>query len=117
MWRRIGCGWAGGLGHRRRLRLITAFAAQEERGGFGLFSIRERLEMFGERLEVESVPGEGPKFMIEVPRRGRPSRGAGTAPGTMAASATPDSGIGAEESRLGVLDDGLPAGPRGQHTR
>lgn len=35
--------------------------------GFGLFSIRERLELIGGRLEVESAPGSGTRVTIEVP--------------------------------------------------
>ena len=36
-------------------------------GGFGLFSIRERLDLVGGRLEVESAPGEGSRFTLTVP--------------------------------------------------
>jgi len=35
-------------------------------GGFGLFSIRERLEVVGGRLEVISAPGRGTQMVIEV---------------------------------------------------
>jgi PAS domain S-box-containing protein len=37
------------------------------RGGFGLFSIRERLALLGGRLKVESAPGEGAAFHIIAP--------------------------------------------------
>ncbi len=36
-------------------------------GGFGLFSIRERLSSAGGRLEVESRPGKGARVTISVP--------------------------------------------------
>lgn len=39
-------------------------------GGFGLFSIRERLEPFGGRLEVSSTPGRGTKVTIIAPLQG-----------------------------------------------
>jgi PAS domain S-box-containing protein len=36
-------------------------------GGFGLFSIRERLDVMGGRLEIESAPGQGSRFRITAP--------------------------------------------------
>ena len=36
-------------------------------GGFGLFSIRERIELLGGHLEVESALGEGARFSLIVP--------------------------------------------------
>jgi signal transduction histidine kinase len=47
----------------------------ETTGGFGLFSIRERLELLGGRLEVETAPGRGTRVSIWAPRSqgdGRP---------------------------------------------
>jgi len=38
-------------------------------GGFGLFSIRERLDMLGGRMEVDSAPGRGSRFTLRAPRR------------------------------------------------
>jgi CheY-like chemotaxis protein len=38
-------------------------------GVFGLFSIRERLELLGGRLEVHSVRGEGARMVIVAPRQ------------------------------------------------
>lgn len=35
--------------------------------GFGLFSIRERLELFGGKLEIDSAPGRGSRFVISMP--------------------------------------------------
>ena len=36
-------------------------------GGFGLFSIRERLEQLGGRLEIKSGPGRGCKVTVKAP--------------------------------------------------
>jgi signal transduction histidine kinase len=47
------------------LEKIAATAVRE--GGFGLFSIRERLEQLGGRLEIESAPGCGTKATLIVP--------------------------------------------------
>ncbi len=42
-------------------------AREGTEGGFGLFSLRERLESFAGRLEVNSVPGRGSRFTIIAP--------------------------------------------------
>jgi CheY-like chemotaxis protein len=42
-------------------------------GGFGLFNIRERLELLGGGLEIESAPGCGSRFMLRVPLAVAPS--------------------------------------------
>ncbi|MCX5682782.1 MAG: response regulator, partial [Planctomycetota bacterium] len=36
-------------------------------GGFGLFSIRERLQYLGGKMEVESAPGHGSRFTLVAP--------------------------------------------------
>jgi two-component system CheB/CheR fusion protein len=36
-------------------------------GGFGLFSVRERLQLFGGRLEMHSSPGEGARMTAIIP--------------------------------------------------
>lgn len=38
-------------------------------GGFGLFSLRERLAMMGGHIEIDSAPGEGARFTIIAPMR------------------------------------------------
>ena len=38
-------------------------------GGFGLFSIRERLDLLGGQFSVESSPGAGTRVEIRVPRQ------------------------------------------------
>jgi PAS domain S-box-containing protein len=47
------------------LEKIAATAVRE--GGFGLFSIRERLEHLGGHLEIESAPGRGCKVTMTAP--------------------------------------------------
>jgi PAS domain S-box-containing protein len=63
-----------------RLRLVIAdhgrgfdasqLEARKGAGGFGLFSIRERLAVLEGRLEVESSPGRGTRVVIEISRAG-----------------------------------------------
>ena len=36
-------------------------------GGFGLFSIRERLALVGGTMEIDSAPGKGSRFVLSVP--------------------------------------------------
>ena len=47
--------------------------AGEPGGGFGLFSIRERLNLIGGRFEVHSTPGQGSRFVLTVPLGGGPA--------------------------------------------
>ena len=42
-------------------------AAGPSDGGLGLFSVRERIEMAGGRLDVDSEPGRGTRVTIRVP--------------------------------------------------
>ena len=39
-------------------------ACEGTRSGFGLFSLRERLESLGGQMEVESAPGKGSRFTL-----------------------------------------------------
>ncbi|MHB8997838.1 MAG: chemotaxis protein CheB [Armatimonadota bacterium] len=57
----------------------------DQQGGFGLFSIHERIEMLGGSMEVESAPGQGATFRLRVPKHGSQesadkSPGEGSAP-------------------------------------
>jgi CheY-like chemotaxis protein len=36
-------------------------------GGFGLFSVRERLDLFGGKFEVQSAPAQGTRIFLSVP--------------------------------------------------
>jgi signal transduction histidine kinase len=47
--------------------LPKADGRRSERGGFGLFSIRERLRLVGGRLDVQSAPGAGTHVSLSVP--------------------------------------------------
>jgi signal transduction histidine kinase len=39
----------------------------ESGAGYGLFSIRERLYLLGGRLEIQSAPGQGSRFIVTMP--------------------------------------------------
>jgi CheY-like chemotaxis protein len=41
--------------------------AGESGRGFGLFSVRERLELFGGTIEIQSSPGQGSRIFLTVP--------------------------------------------------
>ncbi|MFZ5587365.1 MAG: PAS domain S-box protein [Thermodesulfobacteriota bacterium] len=43
------------------------FSPQRESGGFGLFSIRERLRLLGGNLYLESQPGRGARATVSIP--------------------------------------------------
>ena len=45
----------------------AGFDPSQSGGGFGLTSSRERAELIGGRVMVESVPGEGTRSIVEVP--------------------------------------------------
>jgi PAS domain S-box-containing protein len=46
------------------------FAPREEKSGFGFFSMRERLNYLGGKLEVKSKPGQGSQIILTVPQKG-----------------------------------------------
>jgi len=46
-------------------------------GGFGLFSITERLQLIGGRVEIDSSPGKGSRFVLHVPMTRHMTRIAG----------------------------------------
>ena len=45
----------------------TTPAGGESSRGFGLFSIRERLQLIGGQMKIESTPGKGSRFVLSVP--------------------------------------------------
>ena len=48
--------------------------------GFGLFSIRERLNHLGGSMQIDSVPGVGTRIVVVAPMTaGAPETGTGTA--------------------------------------
>ena len=42
-------------------------AAAAYTGGFGLFSVRERLNLFGGHMAIDSAPGHGTRITLTVP--------------------------------------------------
>jgi len=47
-------------------------------GGFGLFSIRERVKSYGGRIEIDSAPGNGSRVSVVLPKTaGRETRNGG----------------------------------------
>lgn len=42
---------------------------EDNQGGFGLYSVRERLALFGGSLEVDSIPGAGTRVEIRLPKQ------------------------------------------------
>jgi signal transduction histidine kinase len=42
-------------------------AGREQQGGFGLFSIQERMNLLDGRLEINARPGEGTHIKVHVP--------------------------------------------------
>ncbi|MGH9867319.1 MAG: PAS domain S-box protein [Candidatus Polarisedimenticolia bacterium] len=64
--------------------------------GFGLFSIRQRLEILGGRLEVSSRPGKGTTLRITVPVKVAAPRADAAAAMTMAMTATEPEAVPAD---------------------
>jgi signal transduction histidine kinase len=50
-------------------------ATAVRRGGFGLFSIRERLEQLGGHLEIDSEPGHGTRVTLIAPLKQQNTKG------------------------------------------
>ena len=48
-------------------------SAGENGGGFGLFSIRERIGLIGGRIEIDSAPGKGSRLALIVPHGQAPA--------------------------------------------
>lgn len=53
----------------------------DQEGGFGLFSIRERITLIGGSLEIETAPGQGSRFTLVFPRTIVSSAGGSTRAG------------------------------------
>ncbi|HYL81849.1 MAG TPA: response regulator, partial [Candidatus Acidoferrum sp.] len=68
-------------------------------GGFGLLSIRERLNLLGGRMEIDSAPGQGTRFTLWAPLQ----RAGMTVPAPVAPE-RPDGGSSAMDA--GVTGDG-----------
>jgi signal transduction histidine kinase len=57
-----------------------------KRGGFGLLGMRERVELAGGELQVESKPGSGTRVMASIPLAAAPSSGFDESSGERAAN-------------------------------
>jgi len=79
-------------------------------GGFGLFSIRERLALLGGRVEIESRPGEGASFTLTAPAQSldqiAKGQGRDAQKPQPPATGAPDKGAaGSQAIRLLLVDD------------
>lgn len=89
---------------------LSAHRAREQvLSGFGLFSIRERLEMLGGGLEVQSEPGRGTRVVLHVPITPRGPEPQPSAAGPVAEAApavvTPATWGGTAPIRVLLADD------------
>jgi len=48
---------------------VLVFSPREQNGGFGFFSMRERLKYLGGGMEIKSKPGQGSQIILTVPLR------------------------------------------------
>jgi PAS domain S-box-containing protein len=87
----------------------TLRARDGTEGGFGLFSLRERLDLLGGRFEVESAPGRGARFTILGPLPGT------TEPETPAAP--PVTPLPVAVKRRSGVRSGVARSPRRRRTR
>jgi PAS domain S-box-containing protein len=80
----------------------SALERRDIAGGFGLFSIRERIGLIGGAIEIDSAPGAGARFQLSVPFEK-------TAPVKVSAAAVPPAGNAlaapAERIRILLVDD------------
>ena len=53
----------------------AAAARVEQDGGFGLFSVRERLNLIGGHMEIDSAPGAGTRITVHAPCEGEKGEG------------------------------------------
>lgn len=47
---------------------LSETSDEAKSGEFGLFSVKERLDLFGGRLDIDTAPGEGTTATIRVPK-------------------------------------------------
>jgi PAS domain S-box-containing protein len=75
-----------------------------ETAGFGLLSIRERIELLGGRMKIRSAPGRGSTFFVVVPAGAEAQETVAAGPRAYPASATPG-GHGGPPLRVVLADD------------
>lgn len=80
---------------------VEARAREGAHGGFGLFSIRERLELLGGSFEIESSPEKGSRFTLRVPLDTKPD--------------DPLAKIRRNQDALTIMDDNAPVESHGGH--
>jgi PAS domain S-box-containing protein len=81
-------------------------------GGFGLFAIRERLDLLGGQLEIDSAPGRGSRFSLVAPLEASDEHNGQPQPAMPARplAASPDAGAAAAATsrsniRVVLVDD------------
>ncbi len=81
--------------------------AGETGGGFGLFSIHERLGMIGGKLEIDSAPGKGSRFVLTAPVNEAPAAAAEPLPARAGGARPVQTGEmqGAAPIRILLADD------------
>jgi signal transduction histidine kinase len=73
----------------------VAIEAKSESGHFGLFSVKERMQAMGGRLDVKSTRGEGTTVTMRLPlAKGKPAEVVGTAADVFAGAAAPEESSG-----------------------
>jgi len=77
-------------------------------GGFGLFSIRERLQLLGGRMEIKSAPGRGSRITLYAPTKTSGERGAVSPVEreprvSVGLASAQEAAVAREESRIRVL--------------
>jgi DNA-binding NarL/FixJ family response regulator len=74
-------------------------------GGFGLFSLRERLELLGIDLKIESAPGCGSRFIIQVSPKGAASPASNAQPALKSEAARSSATGEGRKIRIVLADD------------
>jgi PAS domain S-box-containing protein len=96
----------------RGFNLQDVLARHDRRGGLGLFAIRERVELLGGRVSIESAPGRGSHLTLAVPAAPETAAGAQhetlraeVSVGFVSPSASPDSSDAEGRLRVVLVDD------------
>jgi signal transduction histidine kinase/ActR/RegA family two-component response regulator len=72
-------------------------------GGLGLFNIAERLDLLGGRMEIDSAPGRGSRFMLIVPALPPERQEAPGGREELASAVTPSRGVPTREGQIRIL--------------
>ena len=82
---------------------VFSKAISDQKAGWGLFSIRERLMLLSGQLEIESTPGRGTQFRIIVPRGGAQSLAAASVASPVAIARAPNVPNESASRQIGIL--------------